>query len=105
MLGRGRPPTIGTMRSAFSEARPRHAVTLADCEFYHTVELAEGRQDGVWDLVGRFDDYVGHEDLAGRSLLDVGTASGFLTFEAEQRGAVVTSLDAENAGSWYQLPI
>jgi hypothetical protein len=93
------------MRGGFSEAHPRASITLEDCDFYHSVELPQGRQEGVWDLVSRFDDYVAHEALGGRSLLDVGTASGFLTFEAEKRGAVVTSLEAASSDSWHQLPI
>lgn len=48
---------------------------------------------GSWDLRGRFDEYVGHTRLSGKTLIDVGTASGFLTFEAEKRGAIVTSFD------------
>jgi hypothetical protein len=34
-------------------------------------------------------------------VLDVGTASGFLSFEAEKRGAIVTGFDADDV-SWYQ---
>jgi O-methyltransferase len=59
----------------------------------------------VWDLIGRFDEYVGHQDFADKSVLDVGTATGLLTFEAERRGARVTSFDAQSAGLWYELPI
>lgn len=52
-----------------------------------------GAEQG-WDLRGRFDEYIGHVPLEGRTVLDVGAASGFLSFEAEQRGAMVTSFDA-----------
>jgi 2-polyprenyl-3-methyl-5-hydroxy-6-metoxy-1,4-benzoquinol methylase len=34
-----------------------------------------------------------HTPIAGKTLLGVGTASGFLTFEAEKRGAQVTNFD------------
>jgi hypothetical protein len=76
-----------------------------DCVFFHTMELPSGRRDGVWDLIGRFDDYIGHVDLAGRTTLDVGTMTGFLSFEAEKRGAQVTSFDAPSAALWRELPI
>jgi 2-polyprenyl-3-methyl-5-hydroxy-6-metoxy-1,4-benzoquinol methylase len=48
---------------------------------------------GSWDLRGRFDEYTGFVPIAGKTLVDVGSASGFLSFEAEKRGAVVTSFD------------
>lgn len=77
--------------------------SIEDCYFYHVMDLpGHGTVGsfGSWDLRGRFEDYTGRVELAGRTVLDVGTASGFLTFEAEKRGAAVTSFDAE---SWTQL--
>ena len=50
---------------------------------------------GAWDLRGRFDDYTAGVPVSGRTFLDVGTATGFLSFEAEKRGATVTSFDAD----------
>ncbi len=81
------------------------ALTVADCDFYHSIDLPEsGPHEGLWDLRGRFDDYTGHVPLAGKTVLDVGTASGFLTFEAEKRGATVTSFDIAGAHQSYELP-
>ena len=71
---------------------------LDDCWFYHVMDLPElgtVNHFGSWDLRGRFDEYVGHTDLAGKTLVDVGCASGFLSFEAEKRGAIVTSFDVD----------
>ncbi len=48
---------------------------------------------GSWDLRGRFDEYIAHTPISGKTLVDVGCASGFLSFEAEKRGALVTSFD------------
>lgn len=56
---------------------------------------AFGTVHGQWDLRGRFDEYIGGVNLRGKTVLDVGTASGFLTFEAEKRGASVISFDAD----------
>jgi hypothetical protein len=71
--------------------------TIEDCRFYHAMDIPSvGSVPGIWDLRGRFSDYTGGIELNGKSLLDIGTASGFLTFEAEQRGARVTSFDAES---------
>jgi SAM-dependent methyltransferase len=89
-----------------SEALPRRGVELADCVFFHSMELPRsGHQDGIWDLVGRFDDYTGHQKLDGKTVLDVGSMTGFLSFEAEKRGAEVTSFDARSAALWRELPI
>jgi SAM-dependent methyltransferase len=78
---------------------------LEECFFYHSIDLpVSGPQAGVWDLRGRFDDYVGHQDLQGRTVLDVGTASGFLTFEAETRGATVTSFEVASVEQLHVLP-
>jgi hypothetical protein len=78
-------------------------VKRADCWFYHVMELPElgvVNDGGSWDLRGRFDEYVGHVDVAGKTHVDVGTASGFLTFEAEKRGASVTSFDLDSGDTF-----
>lgn len=70
----------------------------ADCMFYHSVDLPDGDTiEGVWDLRGGFEQYIGHYPLAGKTVLDVGTAGGFLAFSAEQAGATVTATDARDA--------
>jgi hypothetical protein len=68
---------------------------LSECVFYHSMDLPGlGMVEGQWDLRGRFDDYTGGVDVRGKRFLDVGAASGFLSFEAERRGAIVSSFDA-----------
>lgn len=54
--------------------------------------------------MGRFDEYIGGVNLSGKRVLDVDTASGFLTFEAEKRGAEVVSFDADTADRYNKLP-
>ena len=85
---------------------PRFVDRLDDCFFYHAMELPGfGILSGQWDLRGRFDDYVGAVPMAGKSVLDVGTATGFLSFEAEKRGATrVLSFDQRDAGQQTFLP-
>jgi SAM-dependent methyltransferase len=87
-------------------AQPRFVDRLEDCFFYHAMELPGlGLVPGHWDLRGRFDDYVGGVDVAGKSILDVGTATGFLSFEAEKRGAArVLSFDAKDGKQQTFLP-
>jgi len=76
-------------------ATPRFVDSVDDCFFYHTIELPGlGVVRGHWDLRGRFDDYLSGVSVAGKSVLDIGTATGFLSFESEQRGAsCVLSVD------------
>jgi len=87
-------------------APPRFVERLDDCFFYHAMELPGfGLIPAHWDLRGRFDEYVGGVDLAGKSVLDVGTASGFLSFEAEKRGASrVLSFDQRDGAEQIFLP-
>ena len=87
-------------------ATPRHIENLADCYFYHTIELpALGVQHGHWDLRGRFDDYVGGVEVKGKSVLDIGTATGFLSFESERLGASrVVSFDMSDVRQQAFLP-
>ncbi len=78
---------------------------LEDRYFYHTLDLPSGEVvQGPWDLRGRFADYTGHVPLKGKRLLDVGTASGFLTWEAEREGAEVISFDLDHARRQKLLP-
>jgi SAM-dependent methyltransferase len=75
-------------------ATPRHVSDLADCYFYHTTDLPGlGRVEGEWDLRYGTDDYLGRVELMGRRVLEVGTASGFVCFHMERRGAEVVAYD------------
>jgi hypothetical protein len=88
------------------EAAPRHVSDLASCWFYHSIDLPTyGPQHGAWDIRGRFDDYVAGAELRDRSMLDVGTATGYLTFEAERRGARATSFDVRGPDDYAELPV
>jgi SAM-dependent methyltransferase len=78
---------------------------LADCHFYHCMDIpGVGPVQGDWDLRGRVDDYLGGVDLKGKRVLEVGPASGFLTFEMEQRGASVVCIELDPAIEWDHLP-
>src|SRR3712207_7784623 len=60
---------------------------------------------GQWDLRGKFEEYVGGVRVEGRSVLDVGTATGFLSFEAERIGASrVVSHDMSDVRQQTLLP-
>ena len=69
-------------------AAPLKVEDPADCYFYHTMEVpGHGLMTGEWDLRGAVDDYLGKVAFAGQRVLEIGPASGFLTFEMENRGA------------------
>jgi SAM-dependent methyltransferase len=101
MLSRRSRETLSSML-----AKPRHIHNLSDCFFYHTMELPGfGEVRGQWDLRGRFEDYVGCVKVSGKSVLDVGTATGFLSFEAEKRRAArVLSFDMSDPRQFRFLP-
>ena len=87
-------------------APPRFVDRLEDCFFYHAMDLPGfGLVPAHWDLRGRFDEYIGGVDVRGKSVLDVGTATGFLSFEAEKRGAArVVSFDQSDGAEQKFLP-
>lgn len=85
--------------------KPMAEVLQEDCIFYHSFDLPDGRSIiGDWDMRGKFDEYIGHVSLAGKRVIDFGTASGFLSFEAEKRGANVVSFDADSTSRYTRLP-
>jgi SAM-dependent methyltransferase len=73
---------------------PCHIQPSRDCLFYHTVTLpCSCTLPGDWDLRQDIDDYVGRYDMRDKIVVDVGCASGFISFEMEKRGARVIALD------------
>jgi SAM-dependent methyltransferase len=86
-------------------ARRDDVPALADCYFYHTTDVpGHGTIEGEWDLRGGVDAYLGDEPVQGRRVLEVGTASGFLCFEMERRGAEVVAYDLSSATPWDIVP-
>jgi O-methyltransferase len=59
---------------------------------------------GYWDLRSGVDDYLGHVAFAQRRVLEIGPASGFLTFEMERRGADVVSVEVTDEPGWDFVP-
>ena len=86
-------------------AVPLKVENVADCYFYHTMELPGcGVMNGDWDLRGGTDDYLGKVAFAGQRVLEIGPASGFLTFEMEKRGAEVVSVEVTADPGWDFVP-
>jgi len=86
-------------------ATPREVVSLADCYYYHTMNLPGiGVIPGEWDLRKGVCAYLGHVSVAGKRVLEVGTADGFLAFEMERQGAEVVALDISENEDWDIVP-
>lgn len=85
---------------------PWEVTDLAECFFYHTMEVPPyGLQRGQWDLRGRFIQYVGGVDVEGARVLDVGCASGYLSFSAEEAGASeVVAFDMDTGARQHLIP-
>lgn len=66
--------------------------------FYHTMDIPgvgiiEGLGGASWDLRASFQDMLGMVNFDGQRVLEIGPASGFLTFEMERRGATVVAIE------------
>src|ERR1700690_3177235 len=86
-------------------ANPRSISNLEDCYFYHTMLLPDiGRVQGNWDLNPNLSKYLGDVNFSEKRVLDVGCASGVLSFYMEQHGARVVSYDLDKNGDWDMVP-
>ena len=86
-------------------AVPREVASQKDCRFYHSMTLpGVGEITGDWDLRPTIEQYFGGVEFGGKRALDVGTASGFLTWEMEKRGADVVSFDIGEKQEWDVVP-
>ena len=95
---------VPPMASPYAE--PRVVDDLAECWFYHTMEIpGHGLVAGQWDLRGTEQEYTGGVDLRGRRVLEVGTASGHLCFYMERQGAEVVGYDLSDQQDWDVVPL
>jgi O-methyltransferase len=88
---------LGQLDPAFQAAtsQRREGADLTDFVWYHAFELPDGTVlPGVWDLRGQESAYLGGVDLAGKRVLELGPATGALTFYMERMGAEVVSFEA-----------
>jgi 2-polyprenyl-3-methyl-5-hydroxy-6-metoxy-1,4-benzoquinol methylase len=98
-------PTTDIPRDTFDAEQPWPKPDRSDCEFYHSMDFPDGESvTGPWDIRGRFDEYIGNYPVRGKTVLDVGTASGFLAFSAEAEGAYVTAIDLDHIREIDLLP-
>jgi hypothetical protein len=82
-------------------AHPRDVVSLEDCSFYHTVDIpGHGTIPGFWDIRGNESQYLGDVTFTGKRVLEIGPASGHLSFFMESENADVVSIEATEDYSW-----
>ena len=81
-------------------------IRFADCDFYHVVDLPEGRAtSGPWDLRAGIRQYFGNYDFNSKSVLEVGPASGFVTISIERLGGTaVTCIEPDLDRFWDIVP-
>jgi 2-polyprenyl-3-methyl-5-hydroxy-6-metoxy-1,4-benzoquinol methylase len=61
---------------------------------YHKLEFGNNLvMDGQYDMVKYLHHYGIPEDLTGKTVLDIGTSTGFFAFECARRKAQVTAID------------
>lgn len=85
---------------------PPRPPSIDACYFYHTTAIpGHGTVQGEWDLAPGVDAYLGRVPFAGKRVLDVGAATGFLTFHIEKAGGTVIAYDLSEAQAWDIVPL
>ncbi|MFX0201328.1 MAG: class I SAM-dependent methyltransferase [Candidatus Hodarchaeota archaeon] len=86
-------------------AKPRPGLSKEECYFYHVCNVpGVGIVGDQWDLRENVDYYLGNIEYSGKTVLDVGTATGYLTFEMEKRGAAIVSFDMSSSEQYAFVP-
>jgi tRNA (mo5U34)-methyltransferase len=78
---------------------------VRELEWYHTVDLGDGLvTPGMYDLREVLADYPFPERMDGLSVLDVGAATGFFSFDLERRGARVVAVELPSLAALDRFP-
>jgi hypothetical protein len=93
------------MTDTLQYAEPIVVSSPAECRWYHTFDVPGGDViRGHWDYRHNVDDFFGGYDLRGKSVIEIGPASGYLTVAMEKRGASVVSVDTPLEEVWEAVP-
>ncbi len=87
-------------------ASPRKIENAAQCHFYHAMDIPGygPAPHPLWDLRGSEPDYLGHVGLQGKRVLEIGPATGYLSFYMESCGAEVVSVELSPDLGWDVVP-
>lgn len=86
--------------------QPRKIASLDQCNFYHTTDIpGVGLVEGQWDLRDGVDEYLGGYDFAAKRVLEIGPATGFLTFQIEKIAREVVTVELPmDRNFWNAVP-
>jgi tRNA (mo5U34)-methyltransferase len=74
---------------------------LQNYYWYHTVDLGNGLvTPGDYDFRDQIGSFGLPDDLRGKRVLDIGSATGYFAFEFEKRGAEVVSVELPSLAEW-----
>lgn len=80
-------------------------IQVDQCAFYHTMDIPGiGTVEGFWDLRKTISDYLGGFAFGGKTVLEIGTASGFCAFYMARQGAKVTGCDLPRGRDFNLVP-
>lgn len=93
------------MRTQLYE-KPVQVSSIEECNFYHTTDIpGVGTIEGQWDLRDGVSDYLGSYDFTGKRVLEIGPATGFLTFEMEKTASEVVAVELPmDRNFWNAVP-
>jgi O-methyltransferase len=86
--------------------KPVKIGSIKECNFYHTTDIpGVGVAEGQWDLRGGVDEYLGGFDFTGKRVLEIGPATGFLTFQIEKTAREVVTVELPmDRDFWNSVP-
>src|SRR5580704_13953642 len=92
-------------RTFADRTRGRGFADVSRFYWYHTIDLGGGLiTPGLYDYRETVRDFHFPKDMGGKTVLDVGSATGFFAFEFERRGARVISTELPSLNDLDRFP-
>ena len=96
---------VAEQRAFEERSRQLGYAEAAEFFWYHTIDLGDGLvTPGLYDFRETVDCFGFPSDMKGMTALDVGSATGFFSFEFEKRGARVISVDLPSLEELDRFP-